>query len=411
MKRLLHCASFLFVLFSAGVMLAENTHFNCVPSFPFQQEWQGADAAYSIPLQDGRVAWIFGDTLYGDERLVTGEEPRMVHNTIGISTCKDGKWKIDYTIKKDAKGNPDSFFKPQQNNGTYYWALDGVEHNQELWITLVCVRNVPNSNAFALGFEICGTDLAHVTGLESDPQKWKVAYFPLVAESVHANPSASALIEDDYLYIYTLYEVGSRPQILTRIPLQGLGDPRKNLQYLGSDDKWHDGIEPAKAKIIMKTGASEMSVRYHPELKKWIAVMVDPQIFSDKVILRTVAELDRPVDRWRSDLSHPDPAEERSEIRCRHFLLRGQGAPRVRATGRIAVHICVQHDEAKKAVGRDKHLLSAGCTHANAGGREEIVNLREHVCRRRECAGRVVSNTASHGRRETLHRHEARAIR
>jgi Domain of unknown function (DUF4185) len=293
MRRLLQRTSFLivFVLFSAGVTLAENTHFNCVPSFPFQQEWQGADAAYSIPLQDGRVAWIFGDTLYGDKRLVTGEEPRMVHNTIGISTCKDDKWKIDYTIKKDANGNPDSFFKPQRNNGTYYWALDGVEHEvehkQELWITLVCVRNVPNSNAFALGFEICGTDLAHVTNLENDPQNWKVAYFPLVAEGVHANPSASALIEEDYLYIYTLYEVGSRPQILTRIPLQGLGDPKKNLQYLGSDDKWHDGIDPAKAKIIMRTGASEMSVRYHPELKKWIAVMVDPQIFSDKVILRT----------------------------------------------------------------------------------------------------------------------------
>jgi len=111
-------------------------------------------------------------------------------------------------------------------------------------------------------------------------------YFPLVAEAVHANPSASTLIEDDHLYIYTLYELGTRPQILTRIPLRGLGDPKKNLQYLGSDDKWHDGIEPAKAKIIMKTGASEMSVRYHPELKKWIAVMVDPQIFSDKVILR-----------------------------------------------------------------------------------------------------------------------------
>ena len=129
MRRLLHFTSFLFIFFSARLMLAENTHFNCVPSFPFQQEWQGADAAYSIPLQDGRVTWIFGDTLYGDKRLVTGEEPRMVHNTIGISTCKDGKWNIDYTIKKDAKGNPDSFFKPQQNNGTYYWALDGVEHN------------------------------------------------------------------------------------------------------------------------------------------------------------------------------------------------------------------------------------------------------------------------------------------
>ncbi|HTR25375.1 MAG TPA: DUF4185 domain-containing protein [Terriglobales bacterium] len=294
MKRQFVSVSLFLILLSAATFGAENQHFDCTPSFPFHQQWQGADAAYSIPLQDGRVVWIFGDTLYGNERLVNGEEPRMVHNTIGISTCKNGNWNIDYTIKQDVKGSPDSFFKPQQNDGTYYWALDGVENNHELWITLVCVRNVPNSNAFALGFEVCGTDLAHVTGLEGDPQNWKAAYFPLVPESVHANPSASALIKDDYLYIYTLYEIGSRPQILTRIPLKGLTDPKKSLQYLGSDDQWHDGIEPAKAKEIMTKGASEMSVRYHPELKKWIAVMVDPQIFSDKVIFRTAPSLAGP---------------------------------------------------------------------------------------------------------------------
>jgi len=281
-------------LLSGVSVSAQGRDSACTPSFPLRAPWLGADAAYSIPLPDGRDVWIFGDTLFGDKRLVTGEEPRMVHNTLGISTCKNGKWNIDYAIKRDAKGNPDSFFKPEQNNGTYYWALDGVEHNHELWITLVCVRNAPNSNAFALGFEICGTDMAHVTGLTSDPQDWKVAYFPLVPEGVHANPSASALIEDHDLYIYTLYEQGSRPQILTRIPLSGLGDPKKSLQYLGSDNQWHDGIEPTKAKAIMKTGASEMSVRYHPDLKQWVAVMVDPQIFSDKVILRTAPSMTGP---------------------------------------------------------------------------------------------------------------------
>ena len=277
--------------------IADSKHLNCTPSFSLQAPWQGADAAYSIPLQDGRVVWIFGDTLYGDKREVTGNEPRMVHNSLGVSTCTGGKWNIDYSIKRDAKGGFDSFFKPQRNDGTYYWALDGVEHNQELWITLLCVRNKPNSDAFALGFEVCGTDLAHVTGINQDPQKWKISYFPLVADGVHANPSASALIEGDYLYIYALYELGSRPQVLTRIPLKGLGNPKKNLQYLGSDDKWHDGLDPAKAKTVMEKGASEMSVRYHPELKKWIAVMVDPQIFSDKVILRTAPSMTGP---WTS---------------------------------------------------------------------------------------------------------------
>ena len=284
----------LMLLFFTPSAAAESPHFDCNPSFAAQAPWQGADAAYSIPSQDGRAVWIFGDTLYGDKRQVSGNDPRMVHNTIGISTCKDGKWKIEYAIKRATNGDFDSFFKPQRNDGTYYWALDGVEVNHELWITLVCVRNKPNSDAFALGFEICGTDLAHVTGFNEDPQDWKVSYFPLVEESVHANPSASALIEGDYVYIFTLYERGARPQILTRIPLKGLGDPKNNLQYLGADDKWHDGIEPAKGKVVMNKGASEMSVRYHPELKKWIAVLVDPQIFSDKVLLRTAPSMTGP---------------------------------------------------------------------------------------------------------------------
>ncbi len=294
--RTLYKLAFILLLFTAFAA-ADSRHFDCAPSFSLVAPWQGADAAYSIPLQDGRVVWIFGDTLYGDKREVSGNEPRMVHNSLGISTCRNGKWNIEYSIKRNENGGFDSFFKPQRNDGTYYWALDGVEYNHELWITLLCVRNKPNSDAFALGFEVCGTDIAHVTGINNDPQRWNIAYSPLVDESLHANPSASALIEGDYVYIFTLYEKGNRPQILTRIPLRGLGNPKKNLQYLGNDGKWHDGLEPDKAKVIMEKGASEMSVRYHPELKKWVAVMVDPQIFSDKVIFRTAPNMTGP---WTS---------------------------------------------------------------------------------------------------------------
>jgi len=284
----------LVVLCFSGIGLAAPKHFDCTPSFSLVAPWQGADAAYSIPLPGGRDAWIFGDTLYGSKREVAGKEPKMVHNSIGISTCKDGKFNIQYSIKRDTDGAFDSFFKPQKNDGTYYWALDGVVHEKELWITLLCVRNKPNSDAFALGFEVCGTDLAKVTGFDGDPQNWKISYSSIVPEKLHANPSASTLIQGDYVYLYTMYEQGSRPQILTRIPLKGLNDPSKTLQYLGSDDQWHDGLEPAKAKVVMSKGASEMSVRYHPELKKWVAVLVDPQLFSDKVLLRTAPTMTGP---------------------------------------------------------------------------------------------------------------------
>ena len=51
----------------------------------------GADAAYSIPLKDGRDLWIFGDTLEGAQRVVQQNTPVMVRNSIGVSTCEAGK--------------------------------------------------------------------------------------------------------------------------------------------------------------------------------------------------------------------------------------------------------------------------------------------------------------------------------
>ena len=193
--------------------------------------------------------------------------------------------------------------------------------------------------------------------------------------------------------------------------MQGLGDPKKNLQYLGSDDKWHDGIEPAKAKVIMKTGASEMSVRYHPELKKWIAVMVDPQIFSDKVILRTSPSLIGP---WTDgEVIYRIPILQKSDPKydADTFCYAGKEHPEFEQPGELLFTYVCNTMKPRKLLAETNIYFPQVVRMPMPDGREEIVTLREHVCRRRECAGRVVSNTASRGRRETLHRHEARAIR
>ena len=89
---------FVFALLCGVSMFAQGRDSACTPSFPLSPPWLGADAAYSIPLPDGRDVWIFGDTLYGDKRVVAGEVPAMVHNSLGISRCENGKWSIDYAI-------------------------------------------------------------------------------------------------------------------------------------------------------------------------------------------------------------------------------------------------------------------------------------------------------------------------
>ncbi|HEY1754449.1 MAG TPA: hypothetical protein VGG72_03570, partial [Bryobacteraceae bacterium] len=113
----------------------------CTPSFPLEKNkalgWEGADAAYSIPLPDGRDVWIFGDTLYGTSRVVAGHDPRQVHNSLGISTCDaKGNWRLTYVVKHDKAGKAESYFSPRDPTH-WYWAMDGFTAHGDLWVTLL----------------------------------------------------------------------------------------------------------------------------------------------------------------------------------------------------------------------------------------------------------------------------------
>ncbi len=289
-------SGFLLLMMASYCAFAHAAKPLCTPEFPLQhgvtQGWLGADAAYSIPLPDGRDVWIFGDTLYGEQREVHDNTPSMVRNSIGISTCRQGRWKLDYAIRKDAEGRVADFFKAQHPN-TWYWAMDGFVSGNDVWVTLLCVRNAP-AQSQAMTFETCGTDLARIPSPGADPQGWKIDYFPLVPDGVHAYPSAAAVVDGGDVYILALKESGTRPLLALRIPLKGLSDPARNLQYLNDHGQWHSGFDPAHAHYVMQKGSPELSIRYHPEMKQWIAVMFAPDAFSSKILLRTAPSLTGP---------------------------------------------------------------------------------------------------------------------
>jgi len=268
--------------------LAANSSAKCTPDFPLQtglhNGWLGADAAYSIPLEDGRDLWIFGDTLYGVRRVVHGNDPEMVRNSIAVSTCKAGRWKIRYVIRRDEQGKPVDFFHSQHPH-TWYWALDGFRADSDIWVTLLCVR--ASEAKSAMGFQTCGSDLARMSPIGSDPQRWKVDYFPLVADGAQAYPSATTVIDGNNADIFALDEQRSKPLIAARIPLIALGDPKSNLEYLARDGNWAKGFDPANAQAVMTPGISELSIRYHPGLGRWLAVMFDPTPFSRNILLRS----------------------------------------------------------------------------------------------------------------------------
>lgn len=269
----------------------------CTPSFPLELGqrggWLGADVAFSVPLPDGRDIWIFGDTLYGEKRIVNANIPAMVRNSIGVSTCgSDGQWHIQYAIRRDSSDKLVDFFHAQHPH-TWYWAMDGFRVNQNVWITLLCVRATDSKSV--MGFETCGTDLARISSPGPDPQKWNIQYFPLVPDGTHAYPPATAVVHGDFADLFAMDEKGSKPLLVTRIPSSGLSNPQRNLQYLSGDGKWKPGFVPSDAKRVMEQGSPELSIRYHPELNKWLAIMFAPGGLSRNIVLRTAPS---PLGPW-----------------------------------------------------------------------------------------------------------------
>lgn len=338
---LLCCTSVLLIFVAcigSAFSYAENE--SCTPSFPFRDGWGGADAAYSIPLSDGRSVWIFGDTLYGKERFVEGNEPRMVRNSIGISRCNKGEWQLQYVIRHSSDGKAEDFF-PSQTADTWYWALDGFVHNKDLWVTLLCMRNARVRRPDGFDFETCGADLAKLSDLGRDPQKWRVSYFPLVPDGVAAYPSATAVVDGAYVYLFALYEKEARPMLLTRIPLAGLHAPKRNLQYLAKSGAWKSGLKPEDAMPVMQPGTSEMTVRYHPDLKQWLAVMRSPDLSSDAILLARASRVTGPWSQGEAVYHIPEMQKDSPGYDKNIFCYAGKEHPEFEDPGSLFItYVC-----------------------------------------------------------------------
>lgn len=87
--------------------------------------WTGGDATYSIPLPDGRIVWIFGDSFIGTvkpDRSRTGNS--FVRNAIMI---QDGNQMTTLT------GGASAFLAPS-TPGWWYWPGHGQAHGDTLQV-------------------------------------------------------------------------------------------------------------------------------------------------------------------------------------------------------------------------------------------------------------------------------------
>ncbi len=277
------------------------------PQFPYSEGWLGGDAAYSIPLGAGRSVWLFGDTFVGDPLQATRKGSTFIHNSIAISQCTaSGDWQIDYAWGHSDDGSARAFFDRNQSDG-FWWLFDGFTHAGRLYIGLLNVEHGAPRGPLNLPFHYTGMSLARVDNPTDPPEQWSIEVLPLTSDR-RAFPGSSMVVDEPYVYLFAFIDLDATrfPRMLSRIPLAALDvdEPRPDtaIEFLDRDGSWQAGFDPERARILMDDNASEMSVRYEPEIARWLAVYNYPDVTdpssegppSDDVYARTAESLEGP---------------------------------------------------------------------------------------------------------------------
>ncbi len=283
----------LFVLLSA----ARGSAASCQPAFPYSEGWLGGDIAYSIPLGDGRSIWLFGDSFVGGREQRVRAGSKVVANTVALSTCAGDRWNIHYLWRQRGDGSAGAFFESVSDKYRY-WPMDGFLDDGVLYIALMQVATKPGGGPF--GFESVGVKLARIANPQAQPAYWLIEYQDLSSGKA-VFPGVAAIVERPYVYLYAVVEDRAKdhPLILTRVPLEHLNHAAAAIEYLGKDGTWKAGLDWQEARVVMDRGATELSVRYHPQVGKWVEIQGKPEFASREIEFRMSARLEGPWSAWR----------------------------------------------------------------------------------------------------------------
>lgn len=268
-----------------------------VPDFEYADGWLGADGAYSIALSPGKSLWLFGDTFVSEKGAkLRSEAEAMVRNSVGISDCEAvHSCTIKYFWQARAGAKARSFFDTGKED-VWYWPLDGISEGKSLYLSLLIVRTKPGAKPDEpFGFEIAGTKLVSIADRRKSPDAWQVSMKDLTDSRLWAGVS---IVRDGRFAIwYTQVSTGEGKgfMVAMRTPLDKLRDPSGSWEYLRKDNHWVAGLPGEDAYHLIEQAISEMSVRYHPAIKKWIALSAGPEFPSSRAVVRVA---DSPVGPW-----------------------------------------------------------------------------------------------------------------
>jgi hypothetical protein len=182
--------------------------------------WTGADGSYSVPLPDGRTAWLYSDTFLGPVNP-DGSRPSgtpFIHNSIIV---QDGTSLS--TIYDDTHSTALDAIQPSPPGG-YYWMGDGTVEGNTLKVFVFRFVAAP----IPFGFQQVATDLATlslpsltVTSIEHLP----LGFIPAAGNGVVTYGNA-IMERDDFTYVYGVEDLHVEKYLhVARAPVGSVAGP------------------------------------------------------------------------------------------------------------------------------------------------------------------------------------------
>ncbi|HEX3801115.1 MAG TPA: DUF5005 domain-containing protein [Verrucomicrobiae bacterium] len=263
-----------------------------------ESDWVGGDVAASVPLRDGNVLWLFGDSWIGSicEGRRSGES-KMVHNTIAIQEGLNPETARVNFFHGLHGYLPAAFIETADHVGYFWLTHGGIQTDDGLYLFASRIINRPGDNS-VWGFKASGMTMAKITNVSAQPSEWRIEQIKIPwaeydkggSEKVFGMPMVRA---DGFIYIYGLEfdrKAHNRYLLVGRVKEGSLENFSAWEFY--ADGKWQSDFHQA-SRLADHLGA-ELSVSYLPRFKRYVLVYTENGL-SEKIMLRSAVS---PVGPW-----------------------------------------------------------------------------------------------------------------
>ncbi len=284
--------------------------------FDAGEKWGGADGVFSIPLDDHRLLFTFGDT------FTTRQRRKMVNNSIAIMQLEgQNPVGVTFYFGQTADGEIRSFVLPEDHHGLF-WLAAGFRDGDRLYLFAAHIELTPTGGPF--GFRQIGEVLLTVNNPDDPPPQWQIRqqtlpYFRSDEKGSALIGSAACVpIEADSRYVY-LYGFDEEKTPLFPIKHAMVGRaPKGRVDHIdewefycgprqpprevppqdlvGCEENWTKDF--SRATRLAGEVASEYSVSYLPCLRSYAMVYTRLGL-SQEIMMRTAPT---PVGPWSEAL-------------------------------------------------------------------------------------------------------------